>query len=80
VTLSAQIAVPSPPPAAPTQPAPAPPIATYALLPGHWQLQGAEYVWVLPETVPRPVAYWRFVQGRYVWRGSEWIWVPAHYE
>ena len=80
VTLSAQIAVPSPPPAAPTQPAPAPPIATYALLPGHWQLQGAEYVWVPAETVPRPVAYWRFVPGRYVWRGSEWIWVPAHYE
>jgi hypothetical protein len=72
--------IPSPPPAAPTQPAAAPPIATYVLLPGHWQLQGAEYVWVPPETVPRPVAYWRFVQGRYVWRGSEWIWVPAHYE
>jgi hypothetical protein len=80
VTLSTQVVIPSPPPAAPTQPAPAPPIVTYALLPGHWQLQGAEYVWVPPETVPRPVAYWRFVQGRYVWRGSEWIWVPAHYE
>jgi hypothetical protein len=79
VTLSTQVVIPSPPPAAPTQPAPAP-IVTYALLPGHWQLRGAEYVWVPPETVPRPVAYWRFVQGRYVWRGSEWIWVPAHYE
>ena len=53
---------------------------TYALLPGHWQLQGAQYVWVPPEIDPRPVAYWRFVQGRYVWRGGEWVWAPAHYE
>jgi len=80
VTLAARVATPSPPPVAPTQPAPDQPIVTYALLPGHWQLQGAQYVWVPPETVPRPVAYWRFVQGRYVWRGGNWGWVPAHYE
>ena len=81
VTLSAPGRSPLPASGCPpTQPASAPPIATYALLPGRWQLQGAEYVWVPPETVPRPVAYRRFVQGRYVWRGSEWIWVPAHYE
>jgi hypothetical protein len=80
VTLAARVTTPSPPPVAPTQPAPDQPIVTYALLPGHWQLQGAEYVWVPPESVPRPVAYWRFVQGRYVWRGGNWVWVPAHYE
>ena len=79
VTLSAQVAFP-PPPVAPIQPAPFQPIVTYALLPGHWQLQGAQYVWVPPESVARPVAYWRFVQGVYVWRGGEWVWVPAHYE
>jgi len=80
VILVAQVAIPSPPPEAPAQPSPAEPIVTYALLPGHWQLQGAQYVWAPPETVPRPVAYWRFVQGRYVWSGGEWVWVPAPYE
>ena len=80
VTLAARVTTPSPPLAALTQPAPAQPIVTYALLPGHWQLQGAQYVWVPPETVPRPVAYWRYVQGRYFWRDGEWVWVPAHYE
>jgi hypothetical protein len=79
-TLAVRVATPSPPPEAPPQPRPAQPIVTYALLPGHWQLQGAQYVWVPHETVPRPVAHWRFVQGRYVWGGGEWIWVPAHYE
>ena len=46
VTFAARLATPSPPPVALTQPAPAQPIVTYALLPGHWQLQGAQYVWV----------------------------------
>jgi hypothetical protein len=80
VTLTARVTTPSPPLAAPTQPAPAQPIVTYAVLPGHWQLQGAQYVWVPPGTVPRPVAYWRYIQGRYVWRDGEWVWMPAHYE
>jgi hypothetical protein len=80
VTLAAQVTTPSPPPVAPAQSVPVKPIVTYALLPGQWQLQGAQYVWVPPETVLRPVAYWRYVQGRYVWRDSEWVWVPAHYE
>ena len=79
-TLGVRVTTPSPPPVAPTQPAPDQPSVTYALLPGHWQLQGAQYVWLPPETVPRPVAYWRFVQGRYVWRGGNWVWAPAHYE
>ena len=78
--LVARVATPSPSPEAPPRPGPAQPIVTYALLPGHWQLQGAQYVWVPPETAPRPVVYWRLVQGRYVWAGGEWIWVPAHYE
>ena len=73
-------APPSPPPLTPAPPAAGPPIVTYALLPGHWQLQGAQYVWVPPETVPRPVVSGRLVQGHYVWRAGEWIWVPAHFE
>jgi len=63
VTLATRLATPSSPPVALTQPAPAQPIVIYALLPGHWQLQGAQHVWVPPETVPRPVAYWRYLQG-----------------
>jgi hypothetical protein len=80
VTLAAGGTAAAAPPAASAQLVPAQPAVTYALLPGHWQLRGAQYVWVSPETVPRPVAYWRFVEGRYVWRGGEWVWVPAHYE
>jgi hypothetical protein len=80
VALAAQVTTPSPPPVAPRQSVPVQPIVTYALLPGHWQVHGAQYVWVPPETVLRPVAYWRYVQGRYVWRDGEWVWVPAHYE
>jgi YXWGXW repeat-containing protein len=64
----------------PNNAAPAQPTVTYALLPGHWQLRGAQYFWVPPETIPRPVTYWRFVEGYYVWRGGEWVWVPGHYE
>jgi hypothetical protein len=46
--LAAGVSTPSPPPVALTQPAPDQPSVTYALLPGHWQLQGAQYVWVPP--------------------------------
>jgi hypothetical protein len=62
-------------------PAPAAPVptVTYALLPGHWQLDGARYVWVPPETSLRPVEDRPFVQGRYVWRGGAWTWVPSHF-
>ena len=29
------------------------PMVTSALLPGHWQLEGAQYVWVPPDNQPR---------------------------
>ena len=62
-------------------PAPAPPVptVTYALLPGHWQLAGARYVWVPPETSLRRVEDRPFVQGHYVWRGGAWTWTPSHF-
>lgn len=65
-------AVPSPPPSVA-------PAVTYALLPGHWVLDGWQYVSVPPETVPRRVEYRPLVQGQYVWRNGRWQWVPAHY-
>ena len=73
--LAPLVAIPVPKDAPPMQPT-----VTYALLPGHWQLQGSQYVWVPPDTTPRPVTYWRFVEGQNVWRGGEWVWAPAHYE
>lgn len=76
IDLLAPPVVPSPP----NNTAPAQPTITYGLLPGHWQLQGSQYIWVPPETIPCPVTHWRFVEGLYIWRGGEWIWVPAHYE
>ena len=83
-TLVTRVPSSSSAPAAPPAPAavaaaPAP-MVTYALLPGHWALQGWKYAWVPPETVPRRVEYRPFVQGHYVWRNGEWDWVPAHYE
>jgi hypothetical protein len=61
----------------PPPPGPAP--VTYALLPGHWQLRGATYVWVPPETRLRRVEDRPFVPGRYVWRDGSWVWVRGHY-
>ncbi len=55
-------------------PPPAPPPVRYALLPGHWQIRGATYVWVPPETRRRPVEDRPFVAGGYVWRDGAWAW------
>src|SRR5215472_2400376 len=67
-------ASPAPPPIARPAPSLTQPTATYALLPGHWQLEGAQYVWVPPETVPRPVEYRPFIEGHYSWRDGQWVW------
>ena len=45
--MSAAAPVRTPAPSAPAQA-----MFTYALMPGHWQLEGARYVRVPPETVP----------------------------
>ena len=63
-----------------TLPPPAAPTVTYALLPGHWALRGADYVWVPPERVLRPVQSGTLAPGRFVWRGGAYVWVPAHYD
>ena len=81
------VARPAPPmPSTPTPvadvtlPPPSPPSVTYALLPGHWQLEGTRYVWVPPETALRRVEARPLVDGRYVWLDGEWHWMAAHYE
>jgi hypothetical protein len=73
-TILTPSAVAVPPPSQP-----APPPVTHALLPGHWQLRGATYVWVPPETRLSPVEDRQFLVGRYVWRDGAWVWVAGHY-
>ena len=58
---------------------PPPPPVTKALLPGRWELRGARYVWVPPDTQLRVVEDRPWLQGRYVWRDGAWVWVAAHY-
>ena len=76
------VAVPTPlQPAAPVVVAaipPGPPPETKALLPVRWELHGAKYVWVPPDTDLRRVDERPWQQGRYVWRDRAWVWVPAH--
>jgi hypothetical protein len=55
------------------------PSVTYALLPGHWHLVGARYVWIPPATVLRRVEDRPIVGGVNVWRDGHWTFVPQHY-
>jgi hypothetical protein len=66
-------------PVAPLAPPPAAqPVITRALLPGHWALHGARYVWIPPEATLRRVQSAAFVSGAYVWRNGAYVCVPAH--
>jgi len=71
----------APLPVAPTPPSVVQPMVTSALLPGHWQLEGARYVWVPPDKEPRPVVYRPLIEGRYVydWGAGSWVWNPLHF-
>lgn len=62
-----------------TLPPPDPPPVAYALLPWHWRLEGARYVWVPPATALRRVESRTFIEGSYDWCDGAWRWVPAHY-
>ena len=55
-----------------------PPPVTKALSPGHWQLEGARYAWVPPETRLRPVQLRPLVLGENVWKDGKWVYMPAH--
>ena len=60
-------------------PPPPPPPVTRALLPGHWQLDGARYVWVKPETRLRVVQERPLILGQNVWKNGRWVFLSAHY-
>ena len=67
------------PPPAPIVAAPPARMVTRALLPGRWALDGADWEWVPPDTVLRPVQTAPRVPGRYVWRDQRYVWMPSHY-
>ncbi len=75
---SAQTAAPDPAPVV-SSPEPPPPPVTRALLPGHWQLRGANYVWIPPETTLRAVRNRPLILGQNVWKDGSWVFVPTHY-
>jgi len=77
--LSPAVTAPLFPPAA-LYAAPEVPVFTQALLPGHWALHGATYVWVPPDTKLRPVQPITPVPGNYVWQDGAYVWVPRHNE
>ena len=66
-------------PAQSMPPAPPPPAVLYRLFPGHWQLRGAESVWVEPQSVPQPVSVETIVPSREIWNGDRWVLVPEHF-
>ena len=83
---STPVAIPAPRPGqtgaitAPRQADPPPaPTTTYASLPGHWQLEGARWVWIAPETTLRPVVTRSVVPNRYAWKDGRWVYEPQHY-
>lgn len=74
------LAPPAPAAPYPVTAAPSPPAAVlYRLEPGHWQLRGAQSVWVEPQTVPQPVSVQPLVPPREVWNGDRWVLVPEHF-
>ena len=75
----APVLVRPPPPPPVVYPPPPAPMVTYALLPRHWALNGARWIWVPPETQLRPVVPATRVAGRYVLRDGAYVWVPTHY-
>ena len=71
---------PAPPPAVQEDYVPAPPgtPAVNFWVRGHYEWDGAEYVWVGDHYVQRPVGlYWE--PGRWVARDGQWVWVGGHW-
>jgi hypothetical protein len=56
------------------QPPAPPPVVTYALRAGRWELRDARHVWMPPDTVLQRVQAGRPAPNRWVWRGGEYRW------
>ena len=72
----AQPAFPPPPPEAGPMPPPPGPAAGFVLEPGHWQWNGARYVWVGRHWIAARAGYVHFVPGHWNRFGR---WIPAHW-
>jgi len=75
----------APPPYAPVPPpqveiVPAPPGPRMLWEPGHWQWNGAAYVWIRGRYIAAARRYHHWVEGFWARRGPRWVWAPAHWE
>jgi hypothetical protein len=70
---------PVPPPQAEVMPKP--PVSAQPLIwqPGHWDWNGANYVWTPGAWVPRAGhgSLWQY--GYWTLSGGTWVWVPSHW-
>ena len=72
----AQPAFPPPPVEDGPMPPPPGPAPGFVVEPGHWQWNGARYVWVHRHWIPVRAGYAHFVPGHW---GPGGRWIPAHW-
>ncbi len=79
---SANAANPYPqPPPIPPETRPQPPISENALMwePGHWDWNGASYVWNHGQWIDRTGHGTSWQDGYWTNAGGAWTWIPAHW-
>ncbi|HJS86584.1 MAG TPA: hypothetical protein VJ779_14090 [Acetobacteraceae bacterium] len=77
----ASMATPPPVPPPRPDPMPKPPVTATLLIwqPGHWDWNGAGYVWQPGEYVPREGHSGLYMPGYWAQTPSGWQWQPAHW-
>jgi hypothetical protein len=77
------VSMTAPPPVPPprSEPIPKPPVTATPLIwqPGHWDWNGAGYVWQPGEYVPREGHGELYMPGYWAQSPSGWQWQPAHW-
>ena len=73
---AAQPAFPPPPDEGGPPPPPPGPPAGFVLEPGHWQWNGARYIWIGRHWIPTRPGYVHFIPGHWGFGGR---WIPAHW-
>ena len=77
------VSMTAPPPVPPprSEPIPKPPVTATPLIwqPGHWDWNGAGYVWQRGEYVPREGHGELYMPGYWAQSPSGWQWQPAHW-
>jgi len=67
-----------PPPPLQAEVVPPAPVGRY-WEPGHWQWNGAQYVWVPGRYIVRAAGVTHWEHGHWENRGGAWVWVPGHW-